>query len=262
MKLIPVLILAVVQGIAEFLPVSSSGHLALLGHFLGSRAPDGGLVLEVVLHLGTLCSVVVFYRSDLAGLASGVLHGRRDSLRLLLLLFIASIPAGVCGLLLQDRIEAAFSSPLLVALLLGLNGLVLLAAGRSRKRAGGSPGFLSAAAGGLAQAVAILPGISRSGSTISAITVSGTTQTAAARFSFLMSIPAIAGAGLLEAREISSISGADALTAATGFAISAITGYLALKVLIGILERNRLWIFGVYCLAASLVCTAVILTGG
>jgi undecaprenyl-diphosphatase len=98
MKLIPVMILAVVQGIAEFLPVSSSGHLALLGYFLGSRAPDGGLVLEVVLHLGTLCSVVVFYRSDLAGLASGVLHGRRDSLRLLLLLFVASIPAGVCGL--------------------------------------------------------------------------------------------------------------------------------------------------------------------
>ncbi|HOF66628.1 MAG TPA: undecaprenyl-diphosphate phosphatase [Candidatus Fermentibacter daniensis] len=264
MKLIPVLILAVVQGVAEFLPISSSGHLALLGHFMGTRSPGNGVLLEVVLHLGTLCSVLFFYRSDLAALARGILRFEHGAVRLLLLLFVASIPAGICGILLGDRVEEAFSSPLLIAVLLGLNGLVLLSAGLLRPRggAGRAPGPLSALAGGFAQAVALLPGISRSGSTISAITATGVSQEESARFSFFMSIPAIAGAGLLSARDISSIPPGDMAPAAVGFAVSAVVGYLSLRLLIGILGRNRLWVFGVYCIAASIVSAAVILCGG
>ncbi len=264
MKLLPVLILALVQGVAEFLPVSSSGHLALLGHFLGTRTPGNGVLLEVVLHLGTLCSVLFFYRRDLAALGGGILRLRPGSLRLLLLLFVASIPAGLCGLLLEDRVEEAFSSPLLISALLGLNGLVLLSAGllRPRGSAGRAPGPLSALAGGFAQAVALLPGISRSGSTISAITATGVSQEESARFSFFMAIPAIAGAGLLSARDISSIPPDDIAPAAIGFAVSALAGYLALRLLIGILGRNRLWVFGVYCIAASIVSAVVLLGGG
>lgn len=264
MKLLPVLILAVVQGVAEFLPISSSGHLALLGHFMGSRTPGNGVLLEVVLHLGTLCSVIVFYRRDLASLTSGILRLDPPSLHLLLLLFIASIPAGLCGLLLEDRVEESFSSPLLITALLGLNGLILLSAGllRPRGSARRTPGPASALAGGFAQAIALLPGISRSGSTISAITATGVSQEDSARFSFFMSIPAIAGAGLLSARDISSIPPGDIAPAAIGFAVSAVAGYLSLRLLIGILGRNRLWVFGVYCIAASIVSAAVILGGG
>jgi undecaprenyl-diphosphatase len=264
MRLLPVLLLALVQGIAEFLPVSSSGHLALLGHFLGPGATGEGVLIGVILHLGTLCSVLVFYRTDLTRLVAGLSRGAGDSWRLLLMLALASVPAAAVGLLFENRIERAFSSPLLVAVLLGVNGVVLLASGLLRRRApgGGGPGLRQAAAGGLAQAVAILPGISRSGSTISAMAASGMAQTDAARFSFLMSIPAVAGAGLLEAREIASIDPAVIPVALAGFAVSFLAGCASLRLLIGMLGRNRLWVYGVYCLVASAAATAVILTGG
>jgi len=263
MRLLPVLLLALVQGIAEFLPVSSSGHLALLGHLLGTRTSGNGVLIEVVLHLGTLCSVLAFYRADLSRLATGLSRGAGDSWRLLLLLALASVPAAAAGLLFEDRIESAFSSPLLVAVLLGANGIILLASGRRRPSPGVvGAGLRQALAGGLAQAVAILPGISRSGSTISAMTASGMSQTDAARFSFLMSIPAVAGAGLLEARGIASLAPADIPVVLAGFAVSFLAGYASLSLLIGMLGRNRLWVFGVYCLIASVAATAVILTGG
>ncbi|MDM7993788.1 MAG: undecaprenyl-diphosphate phosphatase [Candidatus Fermentibacter sp.] len=264
MRLLPVLLLALVQGIAEFLPISSSGHLALLGRFLGSGATGEGVLIEVILHLGTLCSVLVFYRTDLSRLLSGLSRGAADSWRLLLLLALASIPAAAVGLLFEDGIERAFSSPLLVAVLLGINGMILLVSGLLRRRTpgGSGPGLRHALAGGLAQAVAILPGISRSGSTISAMTASGMAQTDAAGFSFLMSIPAVAGAGLLEARGIASLDPADIPVALAGFAVSFLAGYASLRLLIGMLGRNRLWVFGVYCLVASVAATAVILTGG
>ncbi len=264
MRLLPVLLLALVQGIAEFLPISSSGHLALLGRFLGPGATGEGVLIEVVLHLGTLCSVLVFYRTDLSRLLSGLSRGAADAWRLLLLLALASIPAAAVGLIFEDGIESAFSSPLLVAVLLGINGVILLVSGLLRGRApgGSGPGLWHAVAGGLAQAVAILPGISRSGSTISAMTASGMAQTDAARFSFLMSIPAVAGAGLLEARGIASLDQADIPVALAGFALSFLAGCASLRLLIGMLGRNRLWVFGVYCLVASVAATAVILTGG
>jgi len=126
MRLLPVLLLALVQGIAEFLPISSSGHLALLGRFLGPGATGEGVLIEVVLHLGTLCSVLVFYRTDLSRLLSGLSRGAADAWRLLLLLALASIPAAAVGLIFEDGIESAFSSPLLVAVLLGINGVILL----------------------------------------------------------------------------------------------------------------------------------------
>ncbi len=266
MRLLPVLLLALVQGIAEFLPISSSGHLALLGWFLGSGATGEGVLIEVILHLGTLCSVLVFYRAGISRLVAGLFRGAGDSWRLLLLLALASIPAAAVGLLFEDGIESAFSSPLLVAALLGINGVILLVSGllRRERRApsGSGPGFRHAVAGGLAQAVAILPGISRSGSTISAMTAAGMAQTDAAGFSFLMSIPAVAGAGLLEARGIASLDPADIPVALAGFAVSFLAGCASLRLLIGMLGRNRLWVFGVYCLVASVAATAVILTGG
>lgn len=264
MRLLPVLLLALVQGIAEFLPVSSSGHLALLGHFLGPGASGEGVLLEVILHLGTLCSVLVFFRADISRLVAGLFRGAGDSWRLLLLLALASVPAAAVGLLLEDGIESVFSSPLLVAVLLGVNGIVLLLSGLRRREARGgvAPGLWQALAGGFAQAVAILPGISRSGSTISAMTASGMAQTDAARFSFLMSVPAVAGAGLLEAREIGAIDPASVPAAIAGFFVSFLAGYASLALLIGMLGRNRLWVFGVYCLVASAAATAVILTGG
>ncbi len=263
MKPLTVLVLSVVQALTEFLPVSSSGHLVLFGRLLPGGAETPGIALEVVLHLGTLLAVVFYYRRDIAAIARGASRGERGSIRMLLLLALASVPAALAGLLLKGAVERAFEAPALVTGLLALNGLVLLAAGLPR--AGGSRtrthGVFTALAGGLAQAAAVLPGISRSGSTISAMCAAGLPRREAARFSFLMSVPAVAGAGLLEAGSMGSVRAGDLPLLAMGCIVSAAAGYFALKGLIGILGRGRLWVFGVYCLVAAGVSAAVILPG-
>jgi undecaprenyl-diphosphatase len=260
MNLLEVVILAVLQGIAEFLPISSSGHLVLAQHFLGASSP--GIALEVVLHLGTLAAVVILYARDIAMLAAGVFRLRRDSLRLLGLLALASIPAGVVGLLFEDALEGVFDSPSVVAFLLVLNGLALTAAGLGRKAAEKSgPGAVGALAAGLAQAVAILPGISRSGSTIAALTGTGVSPAGAARFSFLMSIPAVAAAGALKAAGGFPAGGPGGPLLVAGFAVSLATGLFALRLLLRALTRGKLWVFGAYCVAAGTICSVLMLTG-
>jgi len=251
--------LAILQGLAEFLPVSSSGHLVLAQHFLGVEQP--GIELEVVLHLGTLVSVLAVFWKEVSGLAAGVLLGRRQPVRTLLLILLASVPAALVGFLLGDKVEEVFDSPMLVAVLLCANGIILLLAGRTRQGAGREIGPVRAAVAGLAQALAVLPGISRAGSTISALLACGVSPAGAARFSFLMFIPAVAGAGLHEAME-----GAGSFTGGLpvlllGFAVSACVGILSLKLLLDVLGRGRLWVFGIYCMAAGTV-SAVLLNAG
>ncbi|NLP05447.1 undecaprenyl-diphosphate phosphatase [Candidatus Fermentibacteria bacterium] len=260
MKPIPVAILAAVQGLTEFLPVSSSGHLVIGGALLDA-GDGGGLLLEVTLHLGTLCAVLFFYRSDIAALVRGCLAGERSQLALLALLALASVPAGLLGVLAREDLEGFFGSPGTAALLLVLNGLMLVSSRAIPRGACGRPGPVGALLAGMAQAVAILPGISRSGSTIVALTVSGVSRVDAARFSFLMSIPAIAGAGALQAARIQSVPAADLPVLAAGFAISALSGLAALRLLVVMLRGGRFWLFGVYCILAGVV-SALLLKWG
>lgn len=252
--------LSVLQGLTEFLPVSSSGHLVVGGALL--RAGDeGGLLLEVTLHLGTLCAVLFFYRSDITALVRGCIAGEKPQLALLGLLALASVPAGILGVMAGEEMEGLFGSPGTVALLLVLNGMILLSSRVIPQGTGARPGPWGALLAGMAQAAAIMPGISRSGATITALTASGVSRVDAARFSFLMSIPAIAGAGALHCTRLQTLPTADLPVLAAGFAISALSGLAALRLLVGMLRDGRFWLFGVYCIVAGGV-SAIVLNRG
>ncbi|MBN1433555.1 undecaprenyl-diphosphate phosphatase, partial [Candidatus Fermentibacterales bacterium] len=208
--------LGALQGLTEFLPVSSSGHLVLGRAMLG--IPPGGVTFEVVVHLGTMAAILMVFGRDLLSLLSGAARLEATSLRMLGVLAAASVPAALAGLLLRSSIEGLFGSPVLVSVMLLVTGTLLWItrfapradvpiAPRADVPAPGpahgecSPGFSRGLAIGVAQAVAIIPGISRSGATIAAGLMVGVERRAAAEFSFLLAIPAIAGAALLDLPE-------------------------------------------------------------
>lgn len=236
--------LAVIQGLTEFLPVSSSGHLALASAFM--NVPVGSMAFEVVLHLGTLVAVLLVYGKDLLALAGGVVRGRRESMAVLFSLAVASIPAGIAGVFLSDSIEEVFGMPLTVSLLLILTGTVLFLT-RFSPRGEGAPGVGKGFFIGLFQALAVLPGVSRSGMTISAGLFKGVDRAEAARFSFLLAIPAILGAAVLELPEAEWDTPFGVLFA--GFAVSALVGYGALRVLLRFVSAGALHRFCWYCWA-------------
>lgn len=236
--------LAALQGLTEFLPVSSSGHLVLAGWLMD--LPREGILFEVVVHVGTLIAVLGVYGRDLVGLLTGALRGERRPLRTVGLLALASVPAAAVGLLLGDLVEESFGSPLLASLMLIVTGTVLFAAGKVRRGGAELPGTASALLVGVAQALSLLPGLSRSGLTISGGLLTGLRQDSAARFSFLLAIPAIAGAGLLKlvSAETASIPTASLVV---GLVVSALVGYLALRVLLRFLQQGRFHSFCYYC---------------
>lgn len=256
--------LGLVQGLTEFFPVSSSGHLVLLQHFFGIREPQ--LAFDVIVHLGTAVAVIAFTWRELGEilaslvklprwLIGGKLAQAQDErgLRLLGLLVLGSIPAGLAGIFLQDQFRALFGAPIVVSVLLLVTGLILLGADKAQQgdkqlaevRAGDS--FLV----GLAQAGAILPGISRSGSTIAAGLKLGLSREAAAKFSFLLSLPAIGGAALLELGDLGQ-SAISRGSLAVGFVTSALAGYFAIRYLVALLQRGKLRGFAYYCFAVGL----------
>lgn len=239
--------LAVVQGLTEFLPISSSGHLALLAHAFGHASSS--LWIEVSLHLGTLAAVLVFYRRSVRDIARDALSGRpREALWIAL----GTLPAVAAGLLAKDAIEAHAHDPRLAGAGLCVTALVLVAGELGRRRQVDRPqprtlGARGALVIGLAQALAILPGISRSGSTIAAGLLLGLQPAAAARFSFLLSIPAILGASVLTAREAGATGGPGAGALALAVAVSAVVGWFALRFLIAFLGRGAFGWFAAYC---------------
>ncbi len=242
------LILAIVQGITEWIPVSSSGHLVLFHTLLGYHPP---LLFDVALHFGTLMSVFVYFGKDIMDILEALLKRRFHSQpgRLGLLLLLATIPAGVIGLLFHAYIEAFFSSLLITALGFAITGLVLFIASSDffppTKR---TPSFPDAFLVGLAQAVAILPGISRSGTTLSAGLLRGLDEKSAMRFSFLLSIPAIFGAGIIE---IGNNSLSPELLWAT--LLSFIIGLLTIHLFLNFVSKSRknLRWFAAYVLALA-----------
>ena len=258
MTLLTVIILAVIQGLTEFLPVSSSGHLALAGMIM--KVPEGDLIFEIVVHLGTLMAVLAVYRNDLKELVSGVFRKQRESLVLAGLLIIGSIPAALAGFFLADSIERAFNSPVLVSVMLLVTGCVLFSTKFMKSGNRDKPTVAGSFIVGISQAMALLPGISRSGFTISAGLLAGIKKEKAARFSFMLSIPAIAGAAILKLGDAGSI-GIDLSLMITGFAVSALTGYLALRILLKFLRAGRFSIFAWYCWLLGLSGLTVSLTG-
>lgn len=249
-------LLAIVQGVTEFLPVSSSGHLALGEAILGFG--DGSVLEEIVLHVGTLFAVCFFYRADLAALARGAFAaGGGTSRRYLGLLLFANIPAGIVGIGFKEPLEAMFDDVALVLVAMAVTGVVLFLTRRVQV-GDRAPGWRSALLMGLAQALAIIPGCSRSGWTIATGLALGLKPAEAARFSFLMSLPAIGGATVLQLGDLPEHTpGAGPI--ALGLLLSAFVGWLALAWLVRLVRDMALHRFAWYLWAVAAVGGVVLL---
>ena len=239
------MLLGLVQGLTEFLPVSSSGHLVVAEAVLGLQTP--GLVVEVVLHVATLLAVVIVYWKTLRKLAAGAIAGDRAAWRYVLLLALAAVPAGLVGVTLQDWFESTFDSLELVGVNFLITGAVLWST-RGRVGHGERPTVKGAMGIGGAQALAILPGISRSGMTVAAGMWLGVDAVRAAEFSFLLAIPVIAGAAVLQIPDLSG----DMMSIVTfplmaGFVAALVSGVLAIRVLIALLRARAFHRFAPYC---------------
>lgn len=259
--LISAIILGAVQGISEFLPISSSAHLVLVPHLLGVET---SLVFDTILHLGTLVAIFSVFWKDIVNILKGFilsildlreskevfLKGIREvpAKRFAWLLIVATIPTGIMGILFKDAIETIFRGTLFIGVFLIITGILLY---MSERHKSGSiterdMTFKQAIALGVCQGLAVLPGISRSGATISAGLFAGLNREYAARYSFILSIPAVLGAGLIQIKDIVTID-VSAFVLVAGFLSSVIFGYLSIKLLLKMIEGWSLDIFAFYC---------------
>ncbi|WP_408954898.1 undecaprenyl-diphosphate phosphatase [Natroniella sp. ANB-PHB2] len=244
MELVRIIILGVVQGLTEFIPVSSSGHLVLFQHLFGVQER---LTLNVFLHFGTLISVVIVFWSDIIKIVKLKPKYRKLTFYLLL----GTIPAGVIGVLFEDYFEQLFSSVTFVGFMLLITGLLLWLSDRVelKRRNLDEMKVSDSLIVGFAQAVAILPGISRSGATIVTGLFKGLDRKLAARYSFLLSIPVIAGASLIQAVDLVRMGMGEIglLELTLGTVTSAVSGYFAIRLLLKLINQERLSIFAYYC---------------
>lgn len=264
------ILLGIIQGLTEFLPVSSSGHLAVAQSLLNYKA-EKHLLFDVMVHVGTLGAVVWVYRSSLWAFVDGswaALTGRgsekgfkerlteSEPVREILWILVATVPTGLIGILFRKQLKAALGSLTMIACLFCVTGVLLIATiwYSSGKRSIAEMGLWMALLIGVAQGIAILPGISRSGATIACALLVGMRRDEAARFSFLLSIPAICGATLLEMKDITSLD-TNLTPLLIGALASAIVGYFALRFLIQLVQKGRLAWFAIYLwtIAAALL---------
>ena len=266
------MLLGLLQGATEFLPVSSSGHLVAAQALLGLDAP--GLLVEVSLHFGTLLAILVVFRRDLLRLASDAVKGvvllargragevaeQAPRFPVAVAIAIGSVPAAVVVLCLHDSLTDVFQNVQASSALLVLTGLLLIASGYAPQGTKTTPGPREGFAVGVAQAAALLPGISRSGATIVAGYFLGIQREEAARFSFLLAVPALAAAMALEVFKLlradapqSVLAQGGAIALACGTATAALVGWLALVLLFKVVRKGKLHWFGAYCVPAGIL---------
>ncbi len=250
-------LLGVVQGLTEFLPVSSSAHLILVRALFGWEAGSAEIAFDVACHLGTLFAVFIYFREDVARLvvaAPGALAGRTDeAAKAGRLIAVATVPIALAGWFFADLIER-LRQPEVAAVTLTLGALAMLAAERvgARSRTAASLSVIEAVGLGCAQAVALVPGVSRSGAVITVAMLRGLTRESAARFTFLVGIPAILAAGVRAAWTVGPIELAEGATVLlVGFATSGVVGYLAVAGLLRYIARNSLDLFAYYRLVVA-----------
>ncbi len=266
------LLLGVIQGVSEYLPVSSTGHLVLAQHFLGLDPESFGLTFDAVVHLGTLLAVLAYFYRDFLHLAAAVFRPdvrRKDpaAARLALAIVVGTIPAAVLGWLFESRVETDFRNPVLIAANLAGFGVLLWVADVVGPRRAGleSVGPGRALVLGLAQAVALVPGVSRSGIVITAGRLLGLRREEATRFAFLLSAPVIAGAGGKKLLELirASAAGHDAwVYGLLGLVAAAVTGYLAIGFLMRYVRSHNLGAFAAYRVILAALTLAVWLRSG
>ena len=283
MSLLQAIFLGVVQGITEFLPVSSSGHLAIFQNIFGMQT-DGGLLFDVCLHIGTLAAVFIVYWkdifkmigeffsmcADIAGNIKIFYRNRRykeafryhrivhnNYRKFVVLVLVSTIPTGLIGVVGKNLISFASTTLIVPGVCLLLTGLLLLVADHCKdgkkipKDISYSNGFLI----GIAQGVATLPGLSRSGTTITACLLSGFDRRFAVKYSFIMSIPAILGAAVLELKDIGTevISGGMVANCVTGAIVAGVVGYICIRTMLVVVRKKNFKGFSIYCFAAGIL---------
>jgi undecaprenyl-diphosphatase len=272
LELFQAILLGVVQGLTEFLPVSSSGHLLLGQYFLGLDQDRFGLSFDVALHMGTLLAVVSYFWRDLLRMALAFFRSfvHRDltndaDQRMAYLIIASTVPAALIGFLFESFFEETVRSPWVVVFNFVLVGALFIVGEvvGTRTRRASKLGFSEAMGIGFAQAAALVPGVSRSGATITLGLFLGLRREEAARFSFLMSVPIIAGAGGLKVGEVISngMSTSQTLLFAVGFVTSAAVGYVTIRFLLNYLTRHSLRAFAFYRFAVAGVVTVLLLIG-
>jgi undecaprenyl-diphosphatase len=251
------IVLGIVQGLTEFLPVSSSAHLILVPWIL--KWQDPGLAFDVALHLGTLLALLAYYWREWLDMGLSLASGQKLPRRLLFLLIIASVPGAIIGVLLEKQAETIFRAPVLIAGTMATLGLILWAADAIslKKRRLEDLTVLDALLIGLSQALAIIPGVSRSGATITTARILGIERADAANFSFLMATPIIAGAGMLEMHKLFHTGLAAQL--GWGFAASAVFGVLAIVGLLRFVRTYTYRPFAIYRVALAAIVVAIAL---
>jgi len=259
MTILQSILLGLVQGLTEFLPISSSGHLVIVPYLLGwDIPPQTAFVFDVLVQVATLLAVIVYFWEDLVGIARAMATGlwRRQPFahqeaRTGWLILLACVPAGLFGVTIKDIVERAFASPLATAFFLFGTALLMFIAEKlgRRKREFEEITWIDALWIGFFQALAIFPGLSRSGTTISGGMLRNLKRPPAARFSFLMSIPIMLAAGMLAGLDLLQMPdvGSELLVFIPGFITAAITGYLSIRWLLGYLSHRPLYVFSIYC---------------
>lgn len=271
LDIISAIILGAVQGISEFLPISSSGHLVIVPHLLGVQT---GLAFDTILHVGTLVAIFTFFWKDIVNLIKGFIVSIIDltdgkdrfmkdlreipEVRFVWLIIIGTIPTGIIGLLLKDAIETIFRGTVFVGIFLIITGIILYYSERhsSGHTTEKDMSFKQALTIGICQGLAVFPGISRSGSTIASGLCLGLNREYAARYSFLLSVPAVVGAALVQVKDIAVLDVSTTVLVA-GFLSSVIFGYLSIKLLMKMIEGWSLDIFAYYCWIVGIL-TAVL----
>jgi len=240
------ILLGLIQGLTEFLPVSSSGHLVLAQHLLGLK--QEGVIFELMVHFGTLLSVLIYFRKRIAAMFAALFDRSMTAERRMIgYIILGTIPAVFAGFFLEDFFENAFGSPVETSVMLLVTGLLLLSTALVKKKEG-KINIPRSIIIGIGQALAIMPGISRSGSTISFGMFAGVKPVEAAEYSFLLSIPAIAGAIVLKSRELMGLQAALAGHYLVGTIFSFLSGLFAVYLLLDIIRRGKFEYFGIYCL--------------
>ncbi|MBN1211248.1 MAG: undecaprenyl-diphosphate phosphatase [candidate division Zixibacteria bacterium] len=251
MSYLDAVILGILQGLTEFLPVSSSGHLVLAQEILG--VTDPGVSFEVVVHLGTLLSVLVYFRGRIYRLVQSLFVAEmKEERKIIGFLILGTIPAGLVGFLLEDFFERAFSNPALTSVMLLVTGVILLLT-RFIKQDEKPLKLSSALFMGIGQALAIFPGISRSGTTIAFGLYSGVKPSTAAEFSFLLAVPAIGGAAVLKFKDLLALDGALYGQYFVGAIMAFIMGLLAVYGVLTTIKKGKFEYFSYYCFAIGLV---------
>lgn len=259
MDLVHVVVLAVMQGLVEFLPISSSGHLILVPALLGWS--DQGLAFDVAVHLGTLSAVVIYFRHELLGLLHAAFDVREKDFELAWSLVLATVPLGIAGLLMADLVDGVLRSPAVIAATTAGFGVLLWLADVFNRgtRSEHELGMRRVVLIGLAQVLALVPGTSRSGITMTAGLALGLSRAAAARFSFLLSVPAIGMAASWETYQL-VVTSEPVLwgTLALATLLSAVTAFAAIATFLRFIERAGMWGFAVYRLVLAAVIVIVL----